>query len=83
MNICEPICCIYCVFLSPSFNGCPLSLSRFPDAGCPQELGLNGGDESIEPEAFKALDADGDGVVSKEDLKNKLQQLGFWIILAL
>jgi len=51
--------------------------------GYPQELGLNSGDESIEPEAFKALDADGDGVVSKEDLKNKLQQLGFWMILAL
>lgn len=40
-----------------------------------KELGLNSGDESIEPEAFKALDADGDGVVSKEDLKNKLQQV--------
>lgn len=51
--------------------------------GYPQELGLNSGDESIEPEAFKALDADGDGVVSKEDLKNKLQQLGIWMILAL
>jgi len=40
-----------------------------------KELGLNSGDESIEPEAFKALDADGDGVVSKEDLKQKLQQV--------
>ena len=38
---------------------------------------MNSGDEIIEPEAFRALDADGDGVVSKEDLKNKLQQLVF------
>eukprot|EP00434_Breviolum_minutum_P019428 symbB.v1.2.017131.t1/scaffold1268.1/size213459/12 len=42
-----------------------------------KELGLSGGDGSIEPNAFKALDADGDGVVSKEDLKKKLLQVGF------
>lgn len=40
-----------------------------------KELGLSSGEEPIEPEAFKALDADGDGVVSKEDLKKKLQQV--------
>ncbi|CAK9015623.1 unnamed protein product [Durusdinium trenchii] len=40
-----------------------------------KELGLNSGNESIEPEAFRALDADGDGVVSKDDLKNRLQQV--------
>ena len=40
-----------------------------------KELGLNSGDESISPEAFKELDADGDGVVSKEDLKSKLSKV--------
>ena len=52
-----------------------------------KELGLNsalglqtppksatGGDENMDSEAFQALDADGDGVVSKDDLKKKLQQ---------
>lgn len=28
----------------------------------------------MDSEAFQALDADGDGVVSKDDLKKKLQQ---------
>ncbi|CAJ1347579.1 unnamed protein product [Effrenium voratum] len=42
-----------------------------------KELGLNicSGDENLSAEAFKALDADGDGTVSKADLKLRLAKV--------